>query len=106
MLYYRKYGNTENRVFKWHKLSVSLKAEAVFLYFRGLSLRAVKEYVLNKGYKVSIETTREWFHAVGKALQAIYTVALWAYVYKKGNYEKKQSANKEKGKRTKTTASE
>jgi len=69
-----------SRVFKWHKFPVSLKAEAVFLYFRGLSLRAVKEYLLNKGYDVSIETIRKWFHAVGKALQAIYTVALWVYV--------------------------
>jgi len=43
-------------------------------------LRAVKEYLLNKGYKVSIETIREWFHAVGRALQAIYTLAIWVYV--------------------------
>jgi len=69
-----------SRVFKWHRFPVSLKAEAVFLYFRGLSLRAVKEYLLNKGYKVSIETIREWFHAVGRALQAIYTLAIWVYV--------------------------
>jgi transposase-like protein len=36
-----------NRVFKWHKFPVNLKAEAVFLYFKGLSLRAVKERLLN-----------------------------------------------------------
>ena len=69
-----------NRVFKWHKFPVNLKAEAVFLYFKGLSLRAVKEYLLNKGYKVSIETIREWFHAVGRALQAIYTYDFGVYV--------------------------
>ena len=43
-------------------------------------MRAVKEYLLNKGYKVSIETIREWFRAVGRALQAIYTLAIWIYV--------------------------
>jgi len=65
------------KVFKRNKFPVSLKAKAVFLYFRGLSLRAVKEYLLSKGYKVSIETIRKWFHAVGRALQAIYTLRLF-----------------------------
>jgi transposase-like protein len=69
-----------NKVFKWHRFPVSLKAEAVLLYFKGLSLRAVREFLLHKGYKVSIETIREWFHAVGRALQAIYTIAVWVYV--------------------------
>jgi transposase-like protein len=50
-----------NKVFKWHRFPVSLKAEAVLLYFKGLSLRAVREFLLHKGYKVSIETIREWF---------------------------------------------
>jgi len=36
-----------NRVFKWRKFPVNLNAEAVFLYFKGLSLRAVKERLLN-----------------------------------------------------------
>jgi hypothetical protein len=48
-----------NKVFKWHRFPVSLKAEAVLLYFKGLSLRAVREFLLHKGYKVSIETIRE-----------------------------------------------
>ncbi len=69
-----------NRVFKWHRFPVSLKAEAVLLYFKGLSLRAVREFLLHKGYEVSIETIREWFHAVGRALQAVYTIAIWVYV--------------------------
>jgi Transposase and inactivated derivatives len=69
-----------NKVFKWHRFPVSLKAEAVLLYFKGLSLRAVREFLLHKGYKVSIETIREWFHAVGRALQAVYTIAIWVYV--------------------------
>jgi transposase-like protein len=69
-----------SKVFKWHRFPVSLKAEAVILYFKGLSLRAVREFLLHKGYKVSIEALREWFHAVGRALQAIYTVAIWVYV--------------------------
>jgi putative transposase len=69
-----------NRVFKWHRFPVSLKAEAVLLYFKGLSLRAVREFLLHKGYEVSIETIRECFHAVGRALQAIYTTAVWVYV--------------------------
>jgi hypothetical protein len=28
-----------SRVFKWHRFLVSLKAEAVILYFKGLSLQ-------------------------------------------------------------------
>jgi hypothetical protein len=52
----------------------------VLLYFKGPSLRAVRECLLHKGYKVSIATIREWFHAVGKALQAVYTIAIWVYV--------------------------
>jgi transposase-like protein len=52
----------------------------VLLYFKGLSLRAVREFLLHKGYEVSIETIREWFHAVGRALQAVYTIAIWVYV--------------------------
>jgi transposase-like protein len=41
----------------------------MLLYFNGLSLRAVREFLLHKGYKVSIETIRELFYAVGKALR-------------------------------------
>jgi putative transposase len=69
-----------SKVFKWHRFPVSLKAEAVLLYFKGISLRAVREFLLHKGYEVSIETIRKWFHAVGRALQAIYTIAVWVYV--------------------------
>jgi putative transposase len=69
-----------SKVFKWHRFPVSLKAEAVILYFKGLSLRAVREFLLHKGYEVSIEAIREWYHAVGKALKAIYTIAVWVYV--------------------------
>jgi hypothetical protein len=55
----------------------------VILYFKGLSLRTVREFLLHKGYEVSIETIREWYHAVGKALQAVYTIAIWVYVDEK-----------------------
>ncbi len=71
-----------SKVYKWQKFPVSLKAEAVILYFKRLSLRAVREFLLHKGYKVSIETIREWFHAVGRVLQAVYTIAIWVYVDK------------------------
>ena len=40
----------------------------------------MREFLLHKGYEVSIETIREWFHAVGIALQAVYTIAVWVYV--------------------------
>jgi len=53
-----------SKVFKWHRFPVSLKAEAVILYFKGLSLRKVKKFLLHKGYEVSIEAIREWFHKV------------------------------------------
>ncbi|MFZ8787915.1 DDE-type integrase/transposase/recombinase [Thermocrinis sp.] len=60
-----------NKVFKWQRIPVSLKAEAVLLYSKGLSLRAVRKFLLH---------IREWFHVVGRALQAVYTIAIWVYV--------------------------
>jgi transposase-like protein len=38
-----------NKVFKRYRFPVSLKAEAVVLYFKGLSLRTVREFLLHKG---------------------------------------------------------
>jgi transposase-like protein len=38
-----------SKVFKWHIFPASLKAEAVLLYFKGLSLRAVREFLLHRG---------------------------------------------------------
>jgi transposase-like protein len=79
-----------NKVFKWHRFPVSLKAEAVLLYFKGISLRAVREFLLHKGYEVSIETIRKWFHAVGRARRCQLLVSInwggrwlgpeWVYV--------------------------
>jgi len=40
-----------SRVFKWHRFPVSLKAEAVLLYFKGLSLRAVRKFLLHRVMK-------------------------------------------------------
>ena len=37
-----------SKAFKRHRFPVSLKAEAV--YFKGLSLRTVREFLLHKGY--------------------------------------------------------
>jgi hypothetical protein len=51
-----------NRVFKWHRFPVSLKAEAVLLYFKGLSLRTVREFlwlaVDKKGLPVFMHLSR------------------------------------------------
>ncbi len=41
-----------NKVFKWHRFPISLKAEAVILYFKGLSLRAVREFLLYSKCKI------------------------------------------------------
>jgi transposase-like protein len=49
-----------SKVFKRHSFPVSLKAEAVILYFKGLSLRAVREFLLQKGYEVSEEPFRQY----------------------------------------------
>jgi len=38
------------KAFKRHRFPVSLKAEAVLLYFKGLSPRTVREFLLHKGY--------------------------------------------------------
>ncbi len=69
-----------SKVFKWHRFPVSLKAEAVILYFKGLSLRAVREFLLHKGYKLSIETIREWFHTVGRSFRQ-YTQLLFGSIW-------------------------
>jgi Transposase and inactivated derivatives len=51
-----------NKVFKWHRFPVSLKAEAVLLYFKGLSLRTVREFlwlaVDKKGLPVFMHLSR------------------------------------------------
>jgi len=54
-----------SKAFKRHRFPVSLKAEAVLLYFKGLSLRTVKGVPTSQGL-------------LGKALQAIYTIAIKA----------------------------
>ena len=43
-----------NRVFKWHGFPVSPKAEAILLYFKELSLRAVGGFLLYKSYEVYV----------------------------------------------------
>jgi len=43
-----------NRVFKWHGFPVSPKAEAILLYFKELSLRAIGEFLLHKSYWVYV----------------------------------------------------
>jgi hypothetical protein len=50
-----------SKVFKWYRFLVSLKAEAVLLYFKGLSLRKVKKFLLHESYEVSIETRMSTF---------------------------------------------
>ena len=45
-----------------------------------LMAMTLREFLLHKGYEVSIEAIREWFHAVGRALQAVYTTAILVYV--------------------------
>ena len=57
-----------NKVFNWHRFPVSLIAGAALLYFKGFSLRVVREFLLHKAYEVSIETIRKLFHAVERAL--------------------------------------
>ncbi|WP_457600598.1 DDE-type integrase/transposase/recombinase, partial [Hydrogenivirga sp.] len=69
-----------DKVYHWHRVSSSVKAKAVLLYFRGMSLRDVQKYLSDEGYKVSTEAIREWFHSIGKMLKALYTYALWVYV--------------------------
>ncbi len=68
------------KVYHWHRIPSSVKAKAVLLYFRGMSLRDVQKYLSDEGYGASIEAIREWFHSVGKMFRALYTHALWVYV--------------------------
>ncbi len=54
-----------DKVYHWHRVPSSVKAKAVLLYFRGMSLRNVQKYLSDEGHRVSIEAIREWFHSVG-----------------------------------------
>ncbi len=69
-----------DKVYHWHRIPSSIKAKAVLLYFRGMSLRDARKYLSDEGCYVSIEAIEEWFHSVGKMLRALYTYALWVYV--------------------------
>jgi len=69
-----------DRVYRWHRVPSIVKARAVLLYFKGMSLRDVQKYLSYEGYKVSVEAIRKWFHAVGKIISALYTLAVWVYV--------------------------
>jgi len=68
-----------DRVYRWHRVPSMVKARAVLLYYKGMSLRDVQKYLSYEGYKVSIEAIRKWFHAMGKMLRALYTLAVWVY---------------------------
>jgi len=65
-------------VYQWHRVPSSVKAKAVLLYFRGISLRYVQKYLSDEGYRVSIEAIREWFHSVDKMLKVLY---IWNVKY-------------------------
>ena len=69
-----------DKVYHRHRIPSSIKAKAVLLYFRGMSLRDVQKCLSDEGYKVSVEAIRKWFHSIGKMLRALYTYALWVYV--------------------------
>jgi len=56
-----------DKVYHWHRIPLSVKAKAVLLYFRGMSLRDVQKCLSNEGYKVSTEAIREWFLLSDKA---------------------------------------
>ncbi len=68
------------KVYHWHRVPSSVKAKAVLLYFRGMSLRDVQKYLSNEGYEVSIEAIREWFHSVGEMLKALLVYSARVYV--------------------------
>ena len=44
-----------DKVYHWHRVPSSVKAKAVLLYFRGMSLRDVQKYLSDEGYKGNIE---------------------------------------------------
>ncbi|QWK20765.1 MAG: hypothetical protein KNN13_06955 [Hydrogenobacter thermophilus] len=44
-----------DKVYHWHRVPASVKAKAVVLYFRGMSLRDVQRYLLDEDYRVSTE---------------------------------------------------
>jgi len=69
-----------DKVYRWHRAPSIVKARAVLLYFKGMSLRDVQKYLSYEGYKVSIEAIRKLFHAIGKIIRALYTLAVWVYV--------------------------
>ncbi|GAB6066235.1 hypothetical protein JCM9492_13370 [Aquifex pyrophilus] len=66
---------------KRQRIPTKVKVLAVIMYFNGFSFRKVAE-VLNQtmGIEVGPEAVRQWWHALAKFLQGIYTLAMFVYV--------------------------
>jgi len=60
------------QVTKRERIYLKIKALAIFLYFNGLSLRAVALVLKYLGYNVSHEAIRKWVHQLANFIHKVY----------------------------------
>ena len=62
------------------RIPVQIKTIAIFLYFNGISLRAISLFLQYLGYKVSHEAIRKWIHSISKFLPESYQSSDTAFI--------------------------
>ncbi len=62
------------------RMPIQIKTIAIYLYFNGLSLRAISQALQYLGYKVSHEAIRKWIHSISKCLPDFYQSSETAFI--------------------------
>ena len=62
------------------RMPIQIKTIAIFLYFNGLSLRAISQILQYWGYNVSHEAIRKWIHSIAKFLPEFYQTSKIAFI--------------------------
>jgi len=68
------------QVTKRERTYLKIKALSVFLYFNGLSSRAISLVLKYLGYNVSYEAIRKWVHQLAKFIHKVYIKSNICYV--------------------------
>jgi len=65
---------------KRERTYLKIKALSVFLYFNGLSLRAISLVLKYLGYNISHEAIRKWVHQLANFIHKVYIKSDICYV--------------------------
>jgi len=76
----RKLEQLVRKVTQRERTPYQVKTIAIFLYFNGLSLRAISQFLQYLGYKVSHEAIRKWIHSISKCLSDFYQTSDIAFI--------------------------